>query len=376
MGFESTKDKKQPLRVWLKFLPFVAIMAMLPACSTTSTPKSNEIPSGPVKGPESDYQWAMQSYESGRYAEALKRFNQVKDDEGIAFAHGAELLYSRARCLYQLEKWNEAESEFLRFIERYSDSPSARDARMYLLLIYNQQRNWPKSTSLAAEASARESFSGNRILIKLLWTEALAEQREIVGARSALAEAKEMLAAIPDGSLMGEVYGESRDSLADRAKWLEAHVEIRNCSTITPPNPEKGRPGLKAAEAWMSRLGQCWREATDQAMKVLPEINPRWRRALALSLENGFESLAESPAQLSKAARFTREQASELTRPELRKTLYAIQSRLEQAASLKNGGAAAEQSHESGRIIRDLMQKLDGVLQKLSIEAVKTDRQF
>lgn len=94
------------------------------------------------------------------------------------------------------------------------------------------------------------------------------------------------------------------------------------------------------------------------------------------SLQRGFEFLAESPAQLSSTQAFSLDQAVELTRPELRKTLYAIQSKLDQFSRTLETPNTSGQNRPPNRLIQDLTQKLDGILQKISVDAAKSDRQF
>lgn len=336
----------------------------VPAVATGPEPVQETASDGTkvlVANAESNFQWALQAFEAGHYQDALERFDDIAED-----GHTSELIpYYQGRALYYLGRHKEAVERLTLFVTRNPKSLQAREARLTILVAQNTLRDWERSTVLAAEALQDEAYIGNKILIRLLWGEALIERGELTGARKVIHETKSMFASIPEGSLLGDVMAESKSSLAERELWLESHLHIRGCAADRPPAQAK----VKQLTDWYRRRGACLKQAFDIALVSFTILGPRWNRAMSNTLTFGIENFLDSPeAAIAAQALKHPNAAREVGLPEIRKYFYQILDRLEHADRSSSVPSTVP------RPFRALITKIEQGLQSLSLKAASSDR--
>lgn len=319
--------------------------------------------SADAENPSTNFQWALQSFEAGQYEDALERFSDIAQD-GAQNENFDLAVYYQGRSLYLLNRYHESTERLRSYIDHNPRGAHAQDARLTLLLAYNILRDWKNSTVVAAEAIQGESYIGNKILIRLLWAEALIEIGELTGAHKALRETKEMFQGIPEGSLMGDVLTESKSTLSERGLWLESHLQLRSCEMLKPPAKSNAKNKNRLLTEWYSKRGLCLKQAFDIALTAYTVLGPRWNRAMSDSLATGVEVFFDSPRIAANAAAASNlNAAKELALPEIRKYFYQILNGLQAAE------ASASIPGTVSRPYRSLVSKIEQGLQRLSIQA-------
>lgn len=373
MGWKiSTSDVRR--QNWLACFCF---LLALPACSTVATVFGKKpapadaapLSAIPIAGPDSSFQWALQSFEGGNYLEALNRFEDLQAQDLSSPRQRAELAFYRGRCLYQLARFREAYGALESFVNANPLSDLTGNARLHMLLILNHLREWSKAAVLAAEAVGKDSNLGNLVLARLLWAEALIEQAEISGARKLLEELAVQLRNVPRESLVSDAVGEGATSLEDRHAWVASLLELKRCRFLplnAIPKDRKGR--IQKAQQWIGKRGECVQRGVDLALMEVPKLGPRWSQILVENIQEACQDFAGSSTILEKTGVFTSAQAEEVSRPQVRRVFYQLLN------SLDNASKEALRLQKSDRTYRELGSKLDSILQRISVDASTSDR--
>jgi hypothetical protein len=266
-----------------------------------------------------------------------------------------------------LGKHREAIVKLDDFLERNLSHPRAQEARFTLLSSLAALKEWKRVTLIAADALRFESLMGNRILIQLIWGQALVELGELVGAGKTLENAKPLFDSLPDQSLIVDIVSESKASLAERALWLGSHLDFARCQKLEPELPTGKRSEVaQKSKTWARKKGQCVREALTTALKSYPALSPTWKGQLDASIEAAIQDYFTSTQRIPKGRQ---EAASrEVAIGEIRKHFYQILDILAQAEP------APDLSTKPKWSLRPFIVQIEQGLQKLAIKAAETDK--
>ena len=360
------------LKSLLRAAGIASLVLSLGACSSVArlfgkkeTPPAPE-PTKKFQVVESDFEWAMQSFEAGQYEDALARFQKVSRGGG-ANSRNDIILFYQGKCLFGLGRINEAVPKLELFLERNLSHPKAQEARFSLLNSLAQLREWKKVTLLAADTLRLESLAGNRILVQLIWGQALVELGELTGAEKSLQEAKPLFASLPDHSLVGDIVSESKSSLADRALWLGAHLDFARCRKIAPPGQNNKRStAIKSSQDWARNKGKCLHKAISASLESFPALGPRWQHALEQSISEAIDHYFASVTSIAQGPNSAAGREAATT--EIRKHFYQILERLAQA---EPPPGLSEKPRWSPR---PFITRIEQGLQKIAVDSAQTDK--
>ena len=305
------------------------------------------------------YEWAMQAFEAGDYQRALANLESFEKSAGAASFLERTQFY-RAVALSKLGRSAEAEALFKDYLSRYANGLHAEESRLRLLELLSMRRVWEDVVVLAAEIKNSSARPGYQIFALALWTEALLEKSEWAGAASTLAEAKKLVTQIPQGSLVGNAVGETKEELDSRLQWLESKLNLGACRAQLAP-PKSAQKALPPLQKWFRQRAQCTQKASLNALVNLPQLRPRWNLATQATLAEAWDELALIPASLVSSGHISQQAlAAEAAHPELRQAFYAIAHQLNMRTD----------SHSP----LNLAAKIETLLHRISLESATSDR--
>jgi tetratricopeptide (TPR) repeat protein len=265
----------------------------------------------------------VQNYEAGEYDLAIPQFRKLKA-EGPSLP-GYELVpYYLGMSLFQRKEFPEATSELESFLKSEANLSESQEARIALLSIFEQTRQWDRLLGLAAETDKLTLFQDKRAFLKLVWARALKEKGETKGAKAVLKDASQYL----DGHSAKRSNGGpdlDRD-LWGRYYYTSFLLESEDCRT-TPKEIGSGKTKKRLYQPWLESSVDCYRRALDHIAKDLGESS--WSPLALAELERSLAVFGESIQ-----AYLRREKANLSARRTLeslaRQNLYRLLSKIEE----------------------------------------------
>ncbi|MGZ3693140.1 MAG: tetratricopeptide repeat protein [Bdellovibrionota bacterium] len=237
----------------------------------------------------SQFEWAVQSFEAGDYAHAVKQFKQL-EKEGAKVADFELVPYYLGMSYFNAGFNREAAAYLERFLQVGQNLRESQDARMALLLIYERLNEWPRALGLAAETEHSTLFQNNRALLKLIWARALIETNEVLGAKAQLKDATQYL-----DLTSGEdrtVLSESERDVWGRYHFTSLLVQERECQALNPQKAGSGKRAKTLYTNWLEGSIDCVRQAITEASNEIFIRESAWSVPSYSSLERSMDNLA------------------------------------------------------------------------------------
>lgn len=316
--------------IYLRFKPYRNIcvsllLLQLSGCSTLHDffwPEDSETQSSAAsptrskrkaKAISSSFEWAVQNYEAGAYVEAIRQFlalrkagAEVPGYEMIPFYLGMSYAHRGPQA--------KAQEELELFLRSQPKGREGGEARMALLLIYEQVRNWDQVVALAAETDQLQVFQDNRALLKLIWARALREKGELMGARAAIKDADQYMENTAEDSPEGK-------DLWGRYHYVELITQLQECANFSAKSVGK----KKLFATWLESEGACWKLAYEAALKNFRADNA-WanlsKESLLLGLDTWGTKLKKYSAELKSLE--PKRNLQKLARQQLYRTLAIV----------------------------------------------------
>lgn len=321
-----------------------------------------------VLNPTTSYEWAVQAYEAGLYEEAKERFEKLEKD-----AKGASSFFMipfyLGQIYYFLGNYEQSIARLENYLRRVPNSERDQESRMTLLSAYIVQRNWDKAAVLAAESNSKSLYTGNRILLQLLWAEALMHRKELIGATKTLQAAKTTLSQIPKDSNIGQGTAGLNENLGERALWLEAAISAARCQNLPlPPKPIKSRR-KQVLEAWYTRKVDCAYDTIAAALPSFGDLGHRWNQEMLKTMVAVLEEVDLAPKLLVQEQRIANlTMAREGAIRPYRKHFYRLLNFFRDLSENVPGSPERIQAQQR------LTAKVEQILQKIAVESSKADR--
>lgn len=277
------------------FLLFASI-SLLASCSTlsealypSSEPKETDSVTREKKRQKvvsSQFEWAVQNYEAGEYDLAIPQFRKLKSMGPNV--PGYELVpYYLGMSLFQAKQFPEARLELENFLKSEPNSSESQEARVALLSIYEQTREWDKVLGLAAETDKLTLFQDKRAFLKLVWAQALQAKGEFKGAKAVLKDAAQYL----DGHSAKRGNGPDLDKdLWGRFYYTTFILKLEDCRT-SPKEIGNGKSKRRLYLPWLESSVDCYRYSLDQIERDLSESG--WLTPAFAELEKSIRSFGD-----------------------------------------------------------------------------------
>ncbi len=283
------------LKGYIKFLSIFSLVSapfFLIACSSTP-PAKKAAPLMIYNRINTNYEWAVQYYEAGQYEKALVELRKISA-EGPAVEHYELVDFFTGMSFFHLGRSNEAIPKLQAFLARAPKAFEAQEARMTLLRCFELKSDWPRLVSLAAESDNETLYFENRVLLKLLWAEALQGLSEYKGAEKILDEANTLLSNTPPDFNSGVDNYDLRRELRGRYRSAYLTGRARECDRKVP---RKKRVTLLGQ--WAEGYGECLIGASKEYFRYSHELSLRWMEKSQESLIGSWRDwLKEAEAQL------------------------------------------------------------------------------
>lgn len=321
-----------------------------------------------VLNPTTSYEWAVQSYEAGRYSEARERFEDLERD--ITSVSGFFLLpFYLGRIYFHESEFERSVSKLEHFLKKIPESDFDQEARLTLLFAYVSLRRWDDAVLQAAETSKKSLYTGNRILLQLLWSEALMEQGELVGAEQILREAQATLTQIPAGSRVAQGPSGFSENLEERAVWLQAKLASSHCKFLPAMSKPRSQSIKTRMDRWYSKKVQCACDVIFTTLPNLGRLEPEWSSAISTTLLELLADVESAPDQLVTQGKIPSiEMAKEGARDTYRKHFYRL------LEFFRNLSATTPGYEQRVQMQSRLTARVEQILQKIAIEGSKADR--
>ncbi len=321
-----------------------------------------------VVNPTTSYEWAVQSHEAGLHADAKSKFEELEKD--AAGSRNFFLIpYYLGKNYYFLGEYQDAIQHLEDYLRRIPSSENDQEARMTLLAAYVAERKWEKAAVLAAESNNKSLYTGNRILMQLLWSEALIHRNEIIGAEKVLYDAKKTLSQIPKDSDIGQGTAGLNEKLNERALWLETAIASARCKAL--PLLRRPQKSLRksAMASWYTRKIRCAYDMITAALPNYGDLGPRWNQEVTQTLLEALEEVALAPDLLVQEERIPNlTMAREGAIAPYRKHFYRLLNLFRDLSDNVLGTLERKQAQQR------LTAKVEQILQKIAIESSKADR--
>lgn len=280
---------------WRKFLVETCAALLLVSCAADET-----YPGGEYRKMQQSlsgkFEWGVQYYEAGRYQDALKIFERLRK-EGTQVREFDLIPYYVGMSHFRLGHFPEASSELEAFLRARTTRAEVQEARLSLLLTYENLGEWKKASSLAAETDKMTLYQSNRALTKLVWARALREQGELLGAKAVLEDALPYLDKLGED----EKLSSSSHSNPDQDLWGRYHftailVKEMECNQLGPkelPGKTKKARANRLYAPWLESVTDCLRSTVDTASEELFSRESPWGPRAEQTILHGVLGLAE-----------------------------------------------------------------------------------
>lgn len=322
--------------------------------AATDSKHSSSATKGVVQpqAPSSEYEWAVQNYEAGKYDEAVKEFRRIatRGPETPAFDR---IPFYLGMSLYRLGQHPEAERQLKLFLK--GANSNNQEARLALLSVYERTQQWDRAVALAAETDQLTLFQDNRALVKLIWAQALKEKGERGGARAVLKEAAPYL----DTQAASRGGDPDRD-LSGRFQYTTQTLDQQDCATLRPKElPGSGRQKRRLYSAWLDAATDCLRKSVRDSRAELFSRESPWATATTNALEAAVASFGSTIQMYLKQEHGRLEERRKL-QVAARQGLYRLLSEVDAALTqLKSEGF-------QGPSYENLRKRIDLLLVSLS----------
>jgi len=247
----------------------------------------------------SQFEWAVQSFETGAYGDAIQRFERLRK-EGSEVREYDLISFYLGMSHYKLGEPNKAAQELEAFLRSGTQRQESQDARLTLLLVYEKLERWKDSASLAAETNKLSLFHYNRALLKLLWARALAEQGEMQGAQVELEETVAYLDKVGDDEKAMPYFSNPDQDLWGRYHFSSVLLEARDCSLSQPKEIQKKK---RLYAPWLDSVADCLRKTLTHSGQELFGKENIWGDLAEEELRNAFDAFAQKiKTQLAREA--------------------------------------------------------------------------
>lgn len=335
-----------------------------PAAAETSSPAApgpqTEIEKALSNLPSSKYEWAVQSFEAGQYETALEKFSALELD-GANVASFELIPFYIGMSHFQLSHLDGAISYLKKFLAGNGKRSEADDARIALLLAYEKKGAWSEITAVAGEMQESFTNAEDRILLRLVWAEALVRQGEYPGARQILRDAETGMGNIPFTGLDADLTASAGEDLQGRFAWLKTKSELAECSDRYPMNPDApAKKGAKKKEKGpnlahrLEGKSECLEKALARSLENYAFFTPAWSGQIADTLRQGLESFVAEATQPAPGR-------IAIVKPILQRAFYRI------AAQLQNRLGTAEMPQTTRKPLEDLGKSVESLLQRVSL---------
>ncbi|NUM88702.1 MAG: hypothetical protein HUU37_05825 [Bdellovibrionales bacterium] len=350
---------------WRSFSKVVVLAASLSGCTSIGdmffARSEEQDPSQKARQREerlsesinSKFEWAIQNYEAGRYEDAIRGFRSVQRDP--ARVERFELIHwYLGMSHFHLGKLDDALTHLRQYLQANPvPGQESQEARVTLLRIHESRSDWPAIATLAAETDRLSLYQQNRALVKLLWAEALYQQKEYAGARSAASDAETILASLPQTE--GDHF-DPRGALWSRHRWLQLVLDGHSCSDLTV-----ARTGKKIhLEQWVDGYGECLERSVKRYVAEISQLPARWAEKTNAHMVRSFEVYRQRLEEELRALRppLARQRALEGS---ARRAFHRILDQLNQG--LKN----FENQPDARESVERLLKSTEGLLHRFSL---------
>jgi hypothetical protein len=212
------------------------------------------------------YEWAVQNFEAGKYEKAVAEFRRLLP-LGATLENYEMVPFYLGMSLYRLRQEPEATSQLENFLRARPADFSSQEARMALLSLYERAEQWDRVLGLAAETEGLTLFQDNRAFLKLVWARALLEKGEEKGAAAVL---KDSLAYL-DGKSNRLTGPDPDQDFWGRYHYTSLLLQLKGCNGREPKEINKGRKRLYLP--WLEATIDCFRQSLGGlvAELLLPE---------------------------------------------------------------------------------------------------------
>ncbi len=309
---------------------------------------------------------AIQAYEAGKYENALKILSTLnKKDATLRDFHLVP--YYQGLIHYSLNEYQEASDFLEQFVKENPNSKLLPNTYITLLICYKALSLWKKMVTLATEAQNISMYYDNKVLIKLLWVEALIRTGQQLGGKEALGEAEELLDSATENRI--QESKENFASLKGRFIWLRTYHILRKCEAIPPPKNINLQQASKKIYTWFEERGLCLNKALTIALPAFLQLNNYWSRTLSNSIQESLQSYFNAPDQLTKLKVITNPlYAYESARPVIRQQFYKMLDHFNQVGGSKKLPTGHQESLEY------IQATVEYFLQRISVLSSSTDR--
>lgn len=278
-------------------LAFAAGLA-LSACSTVKDapvaagdkPANSRQERSRLRSVSSQFEWAVQSYEAGKYLEAIEQFQRLRQ-VGAENPAYVRVPFYLGMSHYRSGQYREAQGFLQEFLRTAQPGSEAQEARLALLSVYERTQQWDALLGLAAETDKLTLFQDNRAYLKLLWARALVAKGEMKGARSVLEDASQYL--------NGDPAQAARTPEPDLDLWGRYHftqllLQVDDCSARGPREIPEGKKSVRRLyPAWLEATTDCYRRALSFTEKELLARESSWAKPATQELAKGIEAFGQ-----------------------------------------------------------------------------------
>jgi hypothetical protein len=308
----------------------------------------------------SRYEWAIQHYETGHYENTIEGL-QFYRDKGAATPGFPLVPYYLGMSHFQLGQCDQAMPFLKDFVTANPGLSQSQEARITLLQCHENKKEWQQIVTRAAESEKYPLYAEDRIRLKLIWTRALFELREVSGAKQSLQETESLVNNFTrDPDHLPELSQSNEDFLA-RQFHLRTMFELQDCDSIASPKRSSAANQI-LIDRWIEAKGDCLLTATNKALDLglgfTGEQADRWIG----SLSDYFTRFTEAPIEAAKDKLYPNLRDAQMAmRPKLRAALYRIVATVDQRLQHKDATPQIRLALEK------LQKSLENLLLQLSL---------
>lgn len=257
-----------------------------------------EVLNSEPSSPSESYEWAVQAFQAKQYSTALSRFDALLN-QGAYVSNFERIPYYMGLSLFHMGRYAEAEVFFKTFLRRQPKGTRAQRARIAYLQSLKYLRRWDTVSTLASEAYEQSTYPTDRVLIKLVLAESLAERSELKGAERELDLVDRMLKMLPKSKNMPFDDGIDKDSLHDRSFYVRTMIAIRACQRSSAPMVTSLSKRVAMLGSWFQEQGRCHVQVLKNTVPKFPLVNPRWLTEITNLMLDAIDRFAEIPQNLA-----------------------------------------------------------------------------
>ncbi|MCO5143066.1 MAG: hypothetical protein M9962_08255 [Oligoflexia bacterium] len=306
------------------------------------------------KSLSTQFEWAIQYYESGDYERAIQQLNKL-EPRGSQLKNYQEIFFYQGMTYFYLNNYPASEASLLNYLKQVNSGTHSIEAKLTLLKVYESTKQWDKILGQVAELRKTQLYHDNKALLLLIWTRSLLETNEINGAKQLLSESEQTVQQFPPKSNTYAAIGKNQD-LWGRFYFTKLMLNKKLCNQEPKRTNDKTKAWL--FDNWLEGESECLKNGLNILTQIY-ELDSQWQNESTEMWKSSLEAFFLKISNYRLKNKLGLNERRKLTTA-ARKSLYLLSSECDKIAK------TIEFQNVNSQPLKQIQKRIETLLLSLS----------